>query len=296
MTKTQTNEVALKAADDFVHQLDGFVTQITMGKHPSDSELDGFVTVLRERLVPSCREIDIDAVESAARALASRLRRQVETNGGGDAVLMATRSQVGAVRAVLDAALTSWDRSDELTVAEQQLSAAETDLAKAKAKLSKAVDELDVDLVLRLRGDAEIRLPKRVSQCRQALLKLQLAKEEAGIDLPAKRAAVAQEGAVRAQDAVPVAFQAWQACIAEAEEARATANREQSALSGSRRRMADIKAEMIRRASESEAAIAQAMRRLSGLSSIESAPEEPSISPTSHSFGPSHAGNLIEAM
>ncbi|MEV7264189.1 hypothetical protein AB0N38_11620 [Micromonospora aurantiaca] len=116
---------------------------------------------------------DISAVRAAAREIVRRHEQGHVYSGNAGGPRMAAQ-YMWQLALAADQAGQAWERHDELAAAEQELAQREQDHRAALAELEQAVKAGDVDQVMKLRGEVEVKHPTRIAEARTKVLELRI--------------------------------------------------------------------------------------------------------------------------
>ncbi|MGW3854734.1 hypothetical protein [Micromonospora arida] len=130
---------------------------------------------------------DTAGVRAAVATIVSKHKQGYEFRDAQTASRMAAQ-HLWRLTNALDDLLVPFDRAEELTAAEQTLAGRERAAQRALADLEQAVQDGDVDKVMALRGEVEVKHPRAIAEARTAVLELRIERERAGVDARATRA------------------------------------------------------------------------------------------------------------
>ncbi|MBQ1060052.1 hypothetical protein [Micromonospora sp. C41] len=243
---------------------------------------------------------DISDVRAAAREIVRRHKQGLGYGGNLGGPRMAAQ-YLWQLAIAADQVGQTWERHDELAAAEQELAQREQGHRDALAALEQAVKSGDVDRVMKLRGEVEVKHPTRIAEARTAVLELRIEQARARQGGGAERGARARRLLTEAQErhnqlAAQIAQAAEDINLARLEhsegmQAAARLDSEASAL----------QAELSTLKTTHEREMQARLRRIAGLPEpeVESTPEDrqvlvlgTTVRADAHDFTPSTAGSL----
>lgn len=227
-------------------------------------DVDKALTAFAGAVAGTAADDDLQQVREATGEVLSRYRWWLDRDGQATAKKMAAMPFPQLIAAV-DRAVAPFPQLPELLAARAELEGAEDAAQKALEELNAAIEAVDVDTVMRLRGEVEVGNPGRIAAARRRVLELEVERAEAQLKPSTARNFAAGTAVMNADKKRAAAEQALR--IAEAEfEARkaeqAGIHQVQTELARSIKERRAALAEM--EATEREDAKAR-LRRIAGL-------------------------------
>lgn len=188
----------------------------------------------------------------------------------------------------LDRALTPWPRQAELDEAEHEVETLTGRYQAGLTELEAAVVAADVDRVMALRPDVEVRWPAELAKARLRVLDLQLERVDAELIRPRNRVARADAQVADAEGAVADAttkLETARAALLQAHERHGDAV---TAMSATEARANSLRDERAQLAAAAEADGKRRLRRLAGL------PDEPQAEPETVASPPSMFSTVVK--
>lgn len=130
---------------------------------------------------------NLEPVQAAAWEVVRRHKQGMDFRGHEAASRMAVQ-YMWKIAAAMDDLDAPFDRADDLDAAEQELAQREQAAKEALLHLEQAVQAGDVDAVMKLRGEVEVKHPRRIAEARTSVLQLQLEQVRARQSVAAGRA------------------------------------------------------------------------------------------------------------
>ena len=261
MTRTEQET----AADAFLEVLDLHLTAIANAR----------VSDLRKALAPDVSATDIDDIASAVFNAVRTTDGVVRTASGGQMVETFARNRLATIQAKVESALATFDKQGDLELAERKVAKLEGGLVDARKGLDAAVESGDLDAVLRLRGECEVILPRKVAEAKVAVLDLKILRSESLQAAPAGRTSSANVELERAQKTVVEAMSSLTTAQESLHHAQTAASQAHQATASGAQYLEVLQTERRRVAESIATEAAAAIRRMAGLTLEEEVDDAP---------------------
>lgn len=178
MTTTTTSALA-DAGEKLLDEIRDIIREPSIDQNAVESAVAAFKA--------AAGDIDITAVRYAIGTINGKHKQGYEFRDAQTASRMAAQN-LWQLASALDNLTVPFDQAAELAAAEQELTQRERDQKQALTELERAVQAGDVDKVMALRGEVEVKHPRRIAEARTAVLELRIEQERGRADAAAARA------------------------------------------------------------------------------------------------------------
>lgn len=226
-------------------------------------------------------------------------KRGVEYQGFEAGPRMAAQNMPRLSGAIDDLAA-PFERADDLAAAEQELAQRERNAKAALAELEQAVQAGDVDAVMKLRGEVEVKHPRKIAEARTTVLELQMERVRSGQDAARARVERARQIHREAEQRRADLLDQVKQAVEDATLAALEATRLSEAATERSSEVSNLAAELATLKNTHEAEMHARLRRIAGLPEPQQAGGEPArareIGGVRQHSGADFSSQLIEVM
>lgn len=258
-----------EASEQLLTAVRGATRQATVDRDAIQTALDTFATTAGD----SATDSDFQAIHAAAWEIAARHKQGYDYRGKDTAARMAAQ-YMWKLSAALEHLAHPFDGADALASGEQELAQRERAATAALTELENAVQAGDVDAVMRLRGEVEVKHPRRIAEARTAVLELRIEQARARQAGTADRAARGRRLVSDAEQRLAELHRQVQQAEEDVTLAKLEQGADSQAAGTAASKVQQMEAEMTELTTSHEAEMQARLRRIAGLPEPEQ-PREP---------------------